>query len=190
MFESDGYLKNTGDCVRKGFLFMDKKGIIIYYSWIGNTQVVAEEIKRITSFNLLRIEEKKERKFKNIMVPAMSAFFGLKSNIKPLDYSLGMVDNVFLGAQVWAGKTTPAINKFLSKANFKGKNVWVFITKADENIPQKVIDSITKRIEKRGGIVMDSLSLTTKWDPKTNIPVTAEEIRTPLQNWIKDIDFK
>lgn len=101
-----------------------------------------------------------------------------------MDFSLHNYDNVFLGTPVWAGKTTPAVNKFLSKANFKGKNIWIFITKADEKVPQKVIDSITSRIEKKGGKVMDCLSLTSKWDPKTNIPISVEEIRSSIQDWM------
>lgn len=169
---------------------MVKNGVIIYYSWIGNTKVSAEEIHRLTSFDLLRIEEKKVRQFGNIMGAAMGAFFGLRSNIKAMDLSLKNTDNIFIGTPVWAGKTPPAFNKFLSKANFKGKHVWVFITKADEKIPQKVIESINIRIEKKGGKVMDSLSLTTQWDPKTNIPITAEEVRTIIQDWIKSIDLK
>jgi flavodoxin len=182
--------KNHNDCVRKGSVFMVKNGVIIYYSWIGNTKVSAEEIQRLTSFDLLRIEEKKVRQFGNIMGAAMGAFFGLRSNIKEMDLSLKNSDNIFIGTPVWAGKTPPAFNKFLSKVNFKGKNVWVFITKADEKIPHKVIDSINKRIEKKGGKVMDSLSLTTQWDPKTNIPIKAEEVRTMIQAWIKGVDLK
>ena len=124
------------------------------------------------------------------MGAAMSAFLGFQSSIKPMDFSLQKYDNVFLGTPVWGGKTTPAINKFLSKASFKGKKVWVFITKADEKIPQKVIDSITDRIEKKGGKVIDCLSLTTKWDPKTNIPMTAEEFRSSIQDWMGKLNLK
>jgi len=164
---------------------MSKNGAIIYYSWVGNTKVVAEEIQRLTGFDILKIEEKKERNLGNIMGAAMSAFFGLRSSIKPMDYTLQKYDNVFLGTPVWGGKTTPAVNEFLRKASFKGKKVWVFITKADEKIPQKIIDSVTSRIEKKGGKVIDCLSLTTKWDPKTNIPMTVEEIRSSIHDWVE-----
>jgi flavodoxin len=164
---------------------MNKKSAIIYYSWIGNTEVVAKEIQRLTGYDLIKIQEKKERKLGNIMGPALCALLGLQSNIEPLDFSLADYDNVYLGTPVWAGKTTPAINRFISKANFKGKNIWIFITKADEKVPQKVIDSVKRRIEKKGGTVMDCLSLTTKWDPKTNIPTSVEDIRSDIQVWIE-----
>lgn len=44
---------------------MDKNSAIVYYSWVGNTEVVAKEIQRLTGFDLLKIEEKKERKLGN-----------------------------------------------------------------------------------------------------------------------------
>lgn len=37
---------------------MEGKSLIVYYSWVGNTAVVAEEIQRVTGFNTLRIFEK------------------------------------------------------------------------------------------------------------------------------------
>ncbi|MEI7667561.1 MAG: hypothetical protein WCI62_01020, partial [Erysipelotrichaceae bacterium] len=70
--------------------------VIVYYSWVGNTEVVAKEIQRLTGFELIRIEEKKDRKFGNIMGAAMGAFFGFQSGIKPIDFSLQKYDTVFL----------------------------------------------------------------------------------------------
>ena len=164
---------------------MKNSSLIVYYSWIGSTEVVAKEIQRLTGFDIQRIEEKKNRKLGNIAGAAMGAFLGLKSNIKPMDFALEEYENIFLGAQVWAGKTTPAINNYLKKALFKDKKVWLFLTKGDEKIPQQVIDSITKRIERKGGRVVDSISITTKWDPKVNTPIATEEVQKPIYDWLK-----
>ena len=166
---------------------MISNGVIVYYSWVGNTKVVANEIKRLTGFPVQKIEEKKVRKFGNIAGAAMSALFGFRSSLKPMDYNLQEYDHVFLGVQVWAGKTTPAINQYLKKANFNNKQVWLFITKADEKTPQKVIDSITKRIEKKGGHVKESIAITTKWDSKTNIPIASEDVEKSISEWLKNV---
>ena len=128
---------------------MDGKSIIVYYSWVGNTAAVAEEIKVQTGFDIQEIKERKERKESNIPGDALGAFFGFKSRIKPLDFELKNYNQVLLGAQIWAGKTTPAINTYLHKAKFKGKKVWLFITLADDKAPIKVIESMTKRIKKK-----------------------------------------
>jgi flavodoxin len=169
---------------------MKGKSLIVYYSWVGNTEVVAKEIQNQTGFDIQKIEEKKVRKLGSIMSAAIGAFIGFKSRLKPMDFLLADYENIFLGAQVWAGKTTPAINKYLSKTCFKNKKIWLFITKADEKEPKKVIDSITYRIEKTGGRVMGSVSLTTQWDPKTNIPITSQEVKDAINEWFKKIEDK
>lgn len=164
---------------------MKKKSLIVFYSWIGSTEVVAKEIQRLTQFDIQRIVEKKNRKLGNVAGAAMAAVLGVKSSIEPMDFALKEYENVYLGAQVWAGKTTPAVNKYLKKASFKNKKVWLFITKSDEKVPRQVIDSITKRIKKKGGMVVDSISITTKWDPKTNIPIALEQVQEPIQEWLR-----
>lgn len=163
---------------------MNKSSVIVYYSWVGNTEVVAKEIQRLTDFDLQRIEEVKYRKPGKVAGAAMGAFFGLKSDLKQMDFGMEDYETIFLGVQVWAGKTTPAINQFLKKASFQDKDVYLFITKADEKTPMKVIDSITKRIEKKGGRVRDSISITTQWDPKTNIPIAADKVEGVIREWL------
>ena len=159
---------------------MAGKSVIVYYSWVGNTAAVAKEIQVQTGFDLMAIEEWKERSQAGIGGAAMAGFFGFKSRIKPMDFALPEVDQLLLGAQVWATRTTSPINSYLNRASFKGKNVWLFITHADENVPQKIIDSITARIAKKGGIVADCISFTTKMD--TVIPL--ENFQGELQRWL------
>ena len=163
---------------------MEGKSVVVYYSWVGNTEVVAKEIQRLTGFDIQKIEEKKNRKLGNIVGGAMGAFLGLKSNIKLMDFALSTYKNIFLGVQIWGGKTPPAVNKYLSKACFKDKKVWLFITKSDEKAPQKYIDSITRRIEKKGGKVINNISITTKWDPTTNIPISPVDIEERIKAWL------
>lgn len=165
---------------------MEKNGVIVCYSWIGSTRVAAQEISRLTGFEVKEIQEVRKRKIGNVMWAALGAVLGMSSWIKPLNAELKQYDTILLGAQVWAGKTTPAINAFIRKTDFSGKKVWIFITKSDDNVPQTVIDSITKRIEKRGATMMGSLSLTTHWDPQTNTPIKVEEVREDIRNWVEN----
>ena len=158
--------------------------MIVYYSCVGNTEVVAKEFQKQTGFEIQKIEEKKERKLDNIMGSAAGAFFGFKSALKPMDYSLNGFKNIFLGLQVWAGKTTPAINKYLSEGVFKDKKVWLFVTKADSKVPQEVIDSVTRRIENKGGKVVDSISFTKAWDPKKNEVLSVDEVKDSVSEWL------
>lgn len=157
------------------------KNLVAYYTYTGNTEVVAKEIQQLAGGELAKIEEVKKRKPNAMMGPAFSALIGLRSRLKPMDFSLKGYDNIFLCAQVWAGHSTPAINSFLGKADFKGKKVFLFMTRADEKTTQVVIDSITARIEKRGGKVVDCISLTTKWKEL----LTSEAVNEPVSEWIR-----
>jgi flavodoxin len=165
------------------------KSLILYYSWYGNTEVVAKEIQNQTGFDLVKIEEKTERTYNKLPISAVGAFLGLKSKIKPMDFSHVNYENLFLGSQVWAGKTPPAINQFLSKAEFNQKKVFIFMTHADEKLPQNCYDSIVRRVRKKGGSVLDFISFTKYWDPENVSIFTPQDIEKPIKNWLSKIDL-
>ncbi len=104
-----------------------------------------------------------------------------------METSLAPFSDVFLGTPVWAGNTPPAINSCLARANLRGKRVWLFITQADVGAPSKAADSVLSRVGARCGRVMDLLRLKTWWDPKTNVPSTAEELRGPVAERVEKI---
>lgn len=166
---------------------MSQRGVIVYYSWIGNTKMVAEELARVTGYDLIPLIEKKPRPIGKVFGAVMGAIFGLKSALEPVDFSLKDYNTVVIGAQIWAGKTTPAINQFLNKGDFSGKKVHLFVTMGDDKRPDKVIESIQSRIEKKGGQVTQSLALTTKWDPKVNKPVDLLEVQSQVDVWGKEL---
>lgn len=156
------------------------KNLVVYYSWTGNTEVAAKVIHDIAGGDIIKIEEVKQRKAgAGFMGAAVSAIFGLKSRIKPMDFSLKKYDNIFLGSQVWAAHTVPAINTFLKKADLNNKKVYLFITKADEKVPQQVIDSISERVQKKGGRVIDSYSITTVMKSI----IKPEDVKEGLSQW-------
>jgi len=157
------------------------KNLIVYYSWTGNTEVVAKELHRLIGGDLDRIEEVKPRKGNiGFMKGAFEALFGMKSKIKQTNFPLSGYDNIYLGAQVWASKSSPAINSYIDSGDFKGKDVYLFITLADDKYPQTAIDIIRKRIEKRGGRLADSIVIRTVM----NRVITPEEFGDSLVNWI------
>lgn len=155
------------------------KNLVVYYSRGGNTETVAKEISKAINGDINKIELKKGISF---MGAAFSAILGLKGKIKSIDYNLKDYDNIFIGTPVWAGKTSTPINTFLSKANLAGKNVFIFITQADEKTPSLVYESIVKRAEAKGAKVIDSFFLQT--DMKN--PITLEQARSPVEEWINN----
>ena len=160
------------------------KNLIVYYSWTGNTEVVAKELHSLIGGDLEKIEEVKERKSGiGFASGAFAALLGMKSRIKQPNLPLDGYDNIFLGAQVWALNCAPAINSYLSGADLKGKNVYLFITKADEKVPQNAISSISKKVEDRGGMVVDSISITTVMKSV----IAPDAAREPLKKWVDNL---
>lgn len=153
------------------------KNLVLYYSRTGNTETVAKEISKAVNGELKKIELKKEISF---MGAAFSAVLGLKGKIKSVDFNVKDYDNIFIGTPVWAGKTSTPINAFLSEADLSGKNVFVFITQADNKTPNSVYDSIEKRISAKGGKVIDNFFIQT--DMKN--PITSVQAAGPVVDWI------
>lgn len=72
---------------------------------------------------------------------------------------------------------------FLRRTDLSNKKVYLFITKADEKVPQQVIDSISERVQKRGGRVIDSYSITTVMKSI----IKPEDIKEGLSQWINGL---
>lgn len=153
------------------------KNLVVYYTLSGNTEIIAQEISRLVKGDLKKIESVKRPSF---VQAAFSALIGSKGKIEPLDFSVDDYDNIFLGSQVWAGKSNPFINTFLSEANFENKNIFIFLTQSDSKEPVSVFDSIADRIGKKGGSVVDRLFIQTKMK---NI-ISRKEVIGPVTDWL------
>jgi flavodoxin len=93
------------------------KTLLVYYSWTGNTRKLAQKITSKLKCDVEEIYETKKRRGKlNYMIGGFQAVLGMKSSIekprkKPSEYDL-----VIIGTPVWAGRITPALRAYLSKA--------------------------------------------------------------------------
>jgi hypothetical protein len=62
---------------------------------------------------------------------------------------------------IWGGKTTPAMNAFLNKADFKGKDVTVITFQADDkgSGSEGVYSNIRQVVETGGGTFMGGFAM-------------------------------
>ena len=109
---------------------MDKKVLVAYFSWSGNTKSIAEKIHSQVGGDIFRIEPvtpypsdynetaygiAKEQKDKGIHPP-----------IKNTDVS--SYDVIFVGTPAWWYTMAPPVMTFLSENNFEGKTIVPFVT--------------------------------------------------------------
>lgn len=162
-----------------------RRGLVVYFSWVGNTAAVADEIQRVTGFDVMRIREGIQRRDGDIPRAGFDSMRGYRSPLEPMDFAMTGYDRVLLGAQVWAGRTTPPINSFLEQADFTGKQVWLFLTRSDPKNPPKTIASLRERIEVKGGTLMDNITFTT--NITSVIPL--EKFQADLHRWLERNDL-
>ena len=154
------------------------KNLVVYYSKTGNTETVAKEIAKVVDGDIKKIELKRRISF---FWAGFSAAIGKEGKIKPIDFDLEDYDNIFIGSPVWAGKTSTPLNAFLSRSDFTGKNVYIFVTQTYDKAHDLVYNSISARVEEKGGKVTDTFFI--KTDVKT--PLTSEQARKAVEEWLK-----
>ena len=112
--------------LRKG---AEMKTLVVYYSLTGKTEIVAKEISAELKSDLRRVEDLKPYgKVSVYFTGGFAALFEKNGKIKPVDFSLKEYDRIFVGSPVWGGRQVPAINTFISNADFTDKEVVVFVT--------------------------------------------------------------
>ena len=155
------------------------KNLVVFYSWTGSTRVAARELARIMGAELIEIEEKKPRK--SFMGSAFAAIMNMKSPIKPLSISAQEYDNILIGTPVWASRLAPAINTFLSTVDLRGKNVYLFVTQADNKLPEALTTAFNDKASRYGARPQGSVSFQTVMK-KELLP---EAVAPAAEAWLK-----
>lgn len=112
-------------------IMSQKKVLVAYYSYSGNTKTVAEKIQKLTGGDIVEIvpvkpyptgynevvELAKNEKNQNI-----------RPEIKPIDKNISDYDVIFLGTPVWWYTMASPVKTFLANNKFDGKIIASFCT--------------------------------------------------------------
>lgn len=172
-----GIFKVMANNAGKDTLMQDKKVLVTYFSWGGNTKSIAQKIQSITGGDIFEIEAKtpypvdytettvvaKEQIQNGVSVE-------LKQTIDVSDY-----DIIFVGTPAWWYTMAPAVKTFLTSGNFENKTVVPFITHGGGGEY-----SIAKEMGQyaKGSKIAKSFTVYGKGDLST---------QKELENWIKEI---
>lgn len=130
--------QNTG----KEINMSDKKVLIAYYSYSGNTKAVAEKIQQVTNGDLFEITPKKAYP-KDYNTVVNQAQVEKQNNIQPELIDNGDVKNydiIFVGTPVWWYTMASPVKTFLAKNNFEGKTIVPFCTHGGGGASSTYID--------------------------------------------------
>ena len=110
---------------------MNKKVLIAYFSWGGNTKSIAEKINAQIGGDMFRIETATPYPTDYNEAAYEVAKKQHEENIHPELKDNGDVSNydiVFVGTPAWWYEMAPAVKTFLENNNFEGKTIVPFIT--------------------------------------------------------------
>jgi flavodoxin len=151
------------------------KGVIVYYSYTGNTAAAAMAIAGELGTDVVQVEDvERPGKFKAYINGGFAARKEESWPIKPLPINLSGYDTVFIGSPVWWGKQPPQMNAAIDQLSFAGKNVIIFVTLGGSS-SKEAINSLTLHIHKKGGNVISSFAISTGGKSKEDIAAKAKE---------------
>ncbi len=92
------------------------KAIVIFYSYEGNTKLIAQTIADELGADIEEIKPVKEiqsKGFMKFMWGGRQAVMGSKPELKPLEKNLDKYDLLIIGTPIWAWSPTPPIKTLL-----------------------------------------------------------------------------
>ena len=137
------------------------KPLVVYYSLTGKTKLVAQATAEALNATLLEIEETKPRKRGPFiyLTGGFAAMTNKRSKINSIDVDLNQYNTIFIGSPIWGSRPVPAVNSFIHRTNFEGRDVIPFFTMGGDN-SEKALANVTAKIERGKGKVAGSFAIT------------------------------
>jgi len=157
------------------------KKLVIYYSYTGNTKMIAESIQKKLNCDILEIQPVKpySSDYQKVVDEEQNNSSTNKTpEIQKIDLKLDDYDEIIIGTPVWWYTIAPVIRTFLKENNLSGKIIKPFATNAGwlgqtfKEIERLCPDS---KVEKGMNIVFESYS--------DNLVTSPDEI----DEWINEL---
>ena len=150
------------------------KMLVVYYSWRGNTRVIAETVQKLTGADMLEILPETPYPAvygQTVDIAKKETDAKYCRPVKTKIPDLSDYDTVFVGSPNWWGTVSSPIRTFLTQAKLAGKNVVPFMTHEGSRMGRAVSDiktlcpnsKILEALPVRGGSVRGAEKTVAKW---------------------------
>lgn len=160
--------------------FMNKKVLVAYFSWGGNTKFIAEKIHNSTGGDMFRIETAvpypEDYNEAAYGVVKKQHEEGTKPQLKD-NGDVSSYDVIFVGTPAWWYEMAPAVKTFLSENNFEGKTIVPFITHGGGG-KYTIAEDMGKMA--KGAKVLSPLVVYGKGDSNTD---------SQIKEWLSKLEF-
>ena len=105
------------------------KTAVIYYSYEGNSAMIAQIIKGAVNADVFEIKTADTKKRGGFALYAWGGYqvvMKKKPALEPLTVDINAYDLIIVGTPVWAGAPAPALFSFLDKNRISGKKIAIF----------------------------------------------------------------
>ncbi|WP_010257294.1 flavodoxin family protein [Treponema primitia] len=105
------------------------KTLVVYYSYEGNSALVADQIKTALGAEILELKTEDDTKrtgFAKYLWGGKQVITHKTPKLKPYTVTIEDYDLIILGAPVWAGSPAPALQSFLGETKISGKKLALF----------------------------------------------------------------
>lgn len=159
----------------------NKKTLIIYYSYSGTTQRVAEQLKQLTKGTLYELKlQKPYTGDSNEVSDRVFAERGKKKmpKLKGKLPDVTKYDQILIGTPVWNASMSNPTASYLEQTDFDGKTVapfWTYIT--DEGSTEKDFKKRSQNAQMADGLALDSPD-----------GMSDEELDEALNEWLDGIN--
>jgi flavodoxin len=153
---------------------------VIYYSFEGNTRMVAQMIAAQTGADLLELKPQKElatHGFLKYFWGGKQAVLKEKPSLAPLERNPGEYDLIFLGTPVWAFTYAPPLHTFLAEYPLHNKQIALFC--CDEGSRGKTFANLRGALPESK--ILGELELVSP------LRKDREQIEKQVKTWVKQI---
>lgn len=138
------------------------KSLIVYYSYSGNTEKVANVLKGVLSkrgeTDIVAL--KPEDESGNFFRQSVRALRKKRAILKEAPFDVARYDLICVGNPVWAFAPTPAINTYIDELkNLKSKNAACFITYGSGTGAKRCLATMRKALKEKGAFKFFSFKI-------------------------------
>lgn len=129
------------------------RSAIIYYSYSGNTKLVAETLSLCLSAKgeVRMIDLQAQDESRTFFGQCKRAFWHVRAKLKPAKYDLSGYDILCFGTPVWAFAPAPAMNAYLDHCSgVGGKKIILFTTYGSGTGNQRCLNFMQGMLAKKG----------------------------------------
>lgn len=160
------------------------KALVVFYSFEGNTKLIAENIAKIVNADILELKPKKEIKSKGFMKyfwGGKAAIMKTKPELFPIEKNPQNYDILFIGTPVWAFTYAPPLNTFFSTSPVSNKKIVLFCCHGGGK--GRIFDKMKKAL--KGNQILSEIDF---HDPlKKNTDMQIQRAREWAENIIKTL---